>query len=161
MSEKKLDKATFAAGCFWGVEDAFRRVKGVVSTRVGYTGGHFENPSYEDVCTGLTGHAEAIEILFDPSMVSYDELLDVFWSIHNPTTLNRQGPDTGSQYRSAIFYHSQEQEKAAVLSKEKLQSSGRYINDIVTEIINASYFYPAEDYHQQYFEKTGRRSCRF
>jgi len=161
MSEKKLDKATFAAGCFWGVEDAFRRVKGVVSTRVGYTGGHFENPSYEDVCTGLTGHAEAIEILFDPSMVSYDELLDVFWSIHNPTTLNRQGPDTGSQYRSAIFYHSQEQEKAAVLSKEKLQSSGRYINDIVTEITNASYFYPAEDYHQQYFEKTGRRSCRF
>jgi len=161
MSEKKLDKATFAAGCFWGVEDAFRRVKGVVSTRVGYTGGHFENPSYEDVCTGLTGHAEAIEILFDPSMVSYDELLDVFWSIHNPTTLNRQGPDTGSQYRSAIFYHSQEQEKAAVLSKEKLQNSGRYINDIVTEIINASYFYPAEDYHQQYFEKTGRRSCRF
>jgi peptide-methionine (S)-S-oxide reductase len=161
MSEKKLDKATFAAGCFWGVEDAFRRVKGVVSTRVGYTGGHFENPTYEDVCTGLTGHAEAIEILFDPSMVSYDELLDVFWSIHDPTTLNRQGPDTGSQYRSAIFYHSQEQEKAAVLSKEKLQSSGRYINDIVTEIINASYFYPAEDYHQQYFEKTGRRSCRF
>ncbi len=161
MSEKKLDKATFAAGCFWGVEDAFRRVKGVVSTRVGYTGGHFENPTYEDVCTGLTGHAEAIEILFDPSMVSYDELLDVFWSIHDPTTLNRQGPDTGSQYRSAIFYHSQEQEKAAVLSKEKLQSSGRYINDIVTEITNASYFYPAEDYHQQYFEKTGRRSCRF
>lgn len=161
MSEKKLDKATFAAGCFWGVEDAFRRVKGVVSTRVGYTGGHFENPTYEDVCTGLTGHAEAIEILFDPSMVSYDELLDVFWSIRDPTTLNRQGPDTGSQYRSAIFYHSQEQEKAAILSKEKLQSSGRYINDIVTEIINASYFYPAEDYHQQYFEKTGRRSCRF
>ena len=161
MSEKKLDKATFAAGCFWGVEDAFRRVKGVVSTRVGYTGGHFENPTYEDVCTGLTGHAEAIEILFDPSMVSYDELLDVFWSIHDPTTLNRQGPDTGSQYHSAIFYHSQEQEKAAVLSKEKLQSSGRYINDIVTEITNASYFYPAEDYHQQYFEKTGRRSCRF
>ncbi|AXV38796.1 MAG: peptide-methionine (S)-S-oxide reductase [Methanobacterium sp. BRmetb2] len=156
-----MDKATFAAGCFWGVEDAFRRVKGVVSTRVGYTGGHFENPTYEDVCTGLTGHAEAIEILFDPSMVSYDELLDVFWSIHDPTTLNRQGPDTGSQYRSAIFYHSQEQEKAAVLSKEKLQSSGRYINDIVTEITNASYFYPAEDYHQQYFEKTGRRSCRF
>ncbi|MCC7557682.1 MAG: peptide-methionine (S)-S-oxide reductase MsrA [Methanobacteriaceae archaeon] len=161
MSEKKLDKATFAAGCFWGVEDAFRRVKGVVSTRVGYTGGHFENPSYEDVCTGLTGHAEAIEILFDPSMVSYDELLDVFWSIHNPTTLNRQGPDTGSQYRSAIFYHSQEQKKAATLSKEKLQSSDRYINDIVTEITAASHFYPAEDYHQQYFEKTGRRSCRF
>ena len=161
MSEKKLDKATFAAGCFWGVEDSFRKVEGVISTTVGYTGGHLENPSYEDVCTGLTGHAEAVEVLYDPSVVSYEDLLEVFWSIHNPTTLNRQGPDTGSQYRSAIFYHDLEQEKAARKSKEELEKSGRFTNDIVTEITPASTFYLAEDYHQQYFEKTGRRSCLF
>ena len=161
MSDKNLNKATFAAGCFWGVEDAFRKLKGVVSTSVGYTGGHMENPSYEDVCTGLTGHSEAVEIIYDPSRVSYDELLDLFWSIHDPTTLNRQGPDIGSQYRSAIYYHNHEQERAARLSKEKLQNSGRFLNDIVTEITAASTFYKAEDYHQQYFEKTGRKSCKF
>ncbi|MGC9516873.1 MAG: peptide-methionine (S)-S-oxide reductase MsrA [Methanomicrobiales archaeon] len=161
MSEKNLNKATFAAGCFWGVEDAFRKINGVVSTSVGYTGGHSENPSYEDVCTGLTGHAEAVEVLYDPSVVSYKDLLEVFWNIHNPTTLNRQGPDIGSQYRSAIFYHDLDQEKAARKSKEELEKSGRFTNDIVTEIRPASTFYLAEDYHQQYFEKTGRRSCLF
>lgn len=161
MNDKNLNKATFAAGCFWGVEDAFRKVKGVISTSVGYTGGHMENPSYEDVCTGLTGHAEAVEIIYDPSKVTYEELLDLFWNIHDPTTLNRQGPDIGSQYRSAIYYHNNEQEKAARLSKEKLEKSGRFLNDIVTEITAASTFYKAEDYHQQYFEKTGRKSCRF
>ena len=148
-----MEKATFAAGCFWGVEEAFRQVKGVVSTAVGYTGGSFKDPTYKDVCSGKTGHAEAVEIEYDPSRVSYEELLSVFWENHDPTTLNRQGPDIGTQYRSAIFFHTPEQSSAAVASKEKLQKSGRYRSPIATEIAPASQFYRAEDYHQQYVAK--------
>lgn len=148
-----LEKATFGAGCFWGVESAFRKVPGVVSATVGYTGGSHENPTYEDVCTGRTGHAEAVQLEYDPSTVTYEELLDVFWNIHDPTTPNRQGPDIGSQYRSAIFSHDAEQEAAAMASKEKLDGSGRLPKPIVTEIAPASTFYRAEDYHQGYFEK--------
>ncbi|MFP4655520.1 MAG: peptide-methionine (S)-S-oxide reductase MsrA [Methanohalobium sp.] len=155
-----MEKATFAAGCFWGVEAAFRQIEGVVSTRVGYTGGKWENPTYKDVCTGKTGHAEAVEITFDSSIVSYDKLLDVFWKIHEPTTLNRQGPDIGTQYRSAIFYHNGEQKKKAFESKKRLQTSGKYKNEIVTEIVPASEFYEAEEYHQRYFEKHGYSACR-
>ena len=151
-----MAKATFAAGCFWGVEVAFRQVKGVVSTTVGYTGGHFQNPTYEDVCSGRTGHAEAVEAEYDPSKVSFEDLLTVFWDIHDPTTLNRQGPDVGTQYRSAIFFHSPEQQAAAVASKEKLQGAGTYRNPVVTEITRASQFYRAEEYHQQYKEKRQR-----
>jgi len=150
-----MEKGTFAAGCFWGVEEAFRQVKGVVSTSVGYTGGSFNNPRYEDVCSGKTGHAEAVEIEYDPSRVSYEELLKVFWENHDPTTLNRQGPDIGTQYRSAIFFHTPEQKAAAIASKENVQKSGRYKNPISTEITPASQFYRAEDYHQQYVEKRG------
>ena len=148
-----LEKATFAAGCFWGVESAFRKVPGVVSATVGYAGGSHENPTYEDVCTGRTGHAEAVQLEYDPSTVTYEELLDVFWNIHDPTTPNRQGPDVGSQYRSAVFSHDAEQEAAAIASKEKLDGSGRLPKPIVTEIAPASTFYRAEDYHQGYFEK--------
>lgn len=148
-----LEKATFAAGCFWGVESAFRKVPGVVSATVGYAGGSHENPTYEDVCTGRTGHAEAVQLEYDPSTVTYEELLDVFWNIHDPTTPNRQGPDVGSQYRSAIFSHDAEQEAAAIASKEKLDGSGRLPKPIVTEIAPASTFYRAEDYHQGYLEK--------
>ncbi len=148
-----MDKATFAAGCFWGVESAFRRVPGILDTAVGYTGGTTENPTYKDVCSGATGHAEAIEITFDPAQVSYDELLEVFWQIHDPTTLNRQGPDVGTQYRSAVFVHSPEQEKAARTSKEKQQNSGIHHGEIVTEITPAGPFYRAEEYHQRYIEK--------
>lgn len=154
-----MEKATFAAGCFWGVESAFRRVKGVVSTRVGYTGGTFNSPTYRDVCSGKTGHAEAVEVEFDPSIISYDELLDLFWKIHDPTTLNRQGPDIGTQYRSAVFYHSEEQEALAIKSRDKLQESGIYSEPIVTEIMPASEFFEAEEYHQQYLEKHGLSSC--
>lgn len=154
-----MAKATFAAGCFWGVEAAFRRVKGVISTQVGYTGGTFPNPTYEDVCTDRTGHAEAVQIEFDPAQVTYEQLLDVFWSIHDPTTLNRQGPDVGTQYRSAIFYHSPEQEAAARASKEQQQNSGRYRRPIVTEIVPATTFYRAEEYHQRYYEKHGITHC--
>jgi peptide-methionine (S)-S-oxide reductase len=150
-----MEKATLAAGCFWGVEAAFRKVKGVVSTSVGYTGGSFKDPTYEDVCSGRTGHAEAVEVEYDPSRVSYDELLTVFWDNHDPTTLNRQGPDIGTQYRSAIYVHTPQQKAAAIASKENLQKSGRYKNPISTEITPASQFYRAEDYHQQYFEKRG------
>ncbi len=148
-----MQKATFAAGCFWGVEATFRQIEGVSSTSVGYTGGHHENPTYEDVCTGHTGHAEAVEVTFDPAVVSYQTLLDIFWGCHNPTTLNRQGPDIGTQYRSAIFYHTPEQEAAARASKEQAQQ--RFPHPIVTEIVPAVPFYQAEDYHQQYFEKRG------
>ena len=150
-----MEKGTFAAGCWWGVEEAFRKVKGVVSTVVGYTGGSFKDPTYKDVCSGKTGHAEAVEIEYDPSRVSYEELLSVFWENHDPTTLNRQGPDIGTQYRSAIYVHTPEQKAAAIASKENLQKSGRYKNPISTEIAPASQFYRAEDYHQQYFEKRG------
>ena len=154
-----MAKATFGAGCFWGVEAAFRQVKGVASTAVGYLGGALKNPTYHDVCTGKTGHAEVVQLEYDPSLVSYEELLNVFWSLHDPTTLNRQGPDVGTQYRSAIFFHNAEQEAVAKASKEKLQNSGRYKRDIVTEITPASEFYRAEEYHQQYIEKRGQASC--
>lgn len=154
-----MAKATFGAGCFWGVEAALRRVTGVSSTAVGYLGGTLKNPTYHDVCTGKTGHAEVVQLEYDPSLVSYEELLNVFWSLHDPTTLNRQGPDVGTQYRSAIFFHNAEQEAVAKASKEKLQNSGRYKRDIVTEITPASEFYRAEEYHQQYIEKRGQASC--
>jgi len=155
-----LDKATFAGGCFWHVEATFRKVKGVVSTRVGYTGGKLENPTYKDVCTDRTGHAEAIEVEYDSAVVAYDDLLSVFWDIHDPTTVNRQGPDVGSQYRSVIFYHSPGQKAAALASKERLQATDRYRQQkIITEIVPATAFYPAEDYHQRYFEKRGLASC--
>ena len=148
--------ATFAAGCFWGVEATFRKVKGVKYTQVGYTGGDFVDPTYKDVCSGQTGHAEAVEVIFDPSVVSYEKLLELFWAMHDPTTSNRQGPDVGSQYRSAIFYHTDEQENAALASKINLQKSGKYQRGIVTQIVPAGRFYRAEEYHQQYIEKSGR-----
>jgi peptide-methionine (S)-S-oxide reductase len=154
-----MEKAIFAAGCFWGVEAAFRQVKGVKSTQVGYTGGAVANPSYELVCTGRTGHAEAVEVTFDPAQVSYEELLNVFWDSHDPTTLNRQGPDIGAQYRSGVFFLTPEQEQSARASKEQLQKSGKYSREIVTEITKATEFYSAEDYHQQYFEKRGISHC--
>ena len=150
-----LQKAAFAAGCFWGVQAAFEQVKGVVKVTAGYTGGALKNPSYEDVHTGKTGHAEAVELEFDPGVVAYEKLLDVFWSIHDPTTLNRQGPDMGSQYRSIIFYYTPEQEKIALAVKEKLESSGKFKGQIVTQIVAAKDFYKAEDYHQDYYEKHG------
>lgn len=149
------EKAIFAAGCFWGVEANFRKVKGVVSTRVGYTGGHKANPTYREVCAHKTGHAEAIEVTFDPSEVSFEDLLDVFWNIHNPTTLNRQGPDVGSQYRSAVFYLNEEQRHQALKSKENLDKSEKFRSPIVTEITEATEFWEAEEYHQQYVEKKG------
>ena len=154
-----MEKATFAAGCFWGVEATFRQIPGVISTRVGYTGGQMTNPSYKDVCTDRTGHAEAVEVEFDPARVGYDELLKVFWENHDPTQLNRQGPDWGSQYRSAIFFHSSQQQAAALASKEQLESAHRYSKPIATQIVPAVTFYPAEDYHQQYLEKRGLASC--
>lgn len=154
------ERATFAAGCFWGIEAAFRQLDGVVSTEVGYIGGSVANPTYEQVCTGRTGHAEAVAIEYDPSRLSYDKLLDVFWENHDPTTLNRQGPDIGAQYRSAIFFHSPQQETAARASKDALQQSGKYKRPIVTELTPAPQFYRAEDYHQQYFEKRGVSHCR-
>lgn len=154
-----MQKATFGAGCFWGVETAFRQVKGVLSTAVGYSGGTFKDPTYHDVCTGRTGHAEVVEVEYDPSKVSYEELLAVFWNIHDPTMLNRQGPDVGTQYRSAIFFHNPEQEVAAKASKEQLQHSGRFKKPIVTELTPTSPFYRAEEYHQRYLEKHGQASC--
>jgi len=154
-----LEKATFGAGCFWGVEAAFRQIKGVVSTAVGFSGGNYDNPSYHDVCTGRTGHAEVVEVTYDPARVSYEDLLKVFWENHNPTTLNRQGWDVGTQYRSAIYFHDAKQEAAARASKEQLEKSGKYRKPIVTEVTPASTFYMAEDYHQQYLEKRGLSSC--
>ena len=153
------EKATFGAGCFWGVEAAFRQVKGVTATTVGYTGGTLKNPTYKDVCTDRTGHAEAVEVEYDPAQVSYDDLLKVFWQNHDPTQLNRQGPDYGTQYRSAIFFHDAQQEAAARASKEKLEKSGRFKRPIVTQIVPSSDFYRAEDYHQQYLEKRGLAQC--
>lgn len=154
-----MEKATFGAGCFWGVEAAFRGLKGVVSTSVGYTGGHFESPTYEDVCSHTTGHAEAVEVIYDPATVSYEALLKLFWENHDPTTLNRQGPDVGTQYRSVIFYHTPEQKAAAMASKNELQDSGKHTRPIVTQIVPASKFYHAEEYHQQYLEKRGQTHC--
>ncbi|MDD3493637.1 MAG: peptide-methionine (S)-S-oxide reductase MsrA [Candidatus Thermoplasmatota archaeon] len=158
--QPRLATATFAAGCFWGVEASFRQVAGVKDTRVGYTGGTVQHPTYEEVCTGKTGHAEAVEVTYDPGTVSYEELLEVFWSIHDPTTPDRQGWNVGSQYRSAIFYHTREQEQAAHTSRRQREQLGRYRRPIVTEIVPADPFYPAEDYHQRYYEKQGRFSCR-
>jgi peptide-methionine (S)-S-oxide reductase len=152
-------KATFGAGCFWGVEAAFRQVEGVTKTEVGFEGGHRENPSYRDVCSHRTGHAEVVEVRYDPDQVSYDELLGVFWGKHNPTQRNRQGWDFGDQYRSVIFFHDDEQRQAAERSKAELDASGRYRKPVVTAIEPAQTFYPAEDYHQQYHEKRGRSSC--
>ncbi|MBA3521670.1 MAG: peptide-methionine (S)-S-oxide reductase MsrA [Gemmatimonadales bacterium] len=152
-------KATFGAGCFWGVEVAFRQVEGVESAMVGYLGGTYPNPTYEDVCTGRTGHAEVVEVTYDPSRVSYEDLLNVFWANHDPTTLNRQGPDRGTQYRSAIFYHDESQQQAAEGSKEQMNQSGRFAKPIVTEITPTSTFYLAEEYHQRYLEKRGLASC--
>lgn len=149
----------FGAGCFWGVEATFRQVPGVLATQVGYSGGKKENPTYKDVCTDTTGHAEVVRVEFDPSVVDYNQLLEIFWENHDPTQLNRQGPDYGSQYRSAIFYHSAEQEAKAKASKEQLEASGRYSKRIATEITPAAPFWIAEDYHQQYLEKRGLSSC--
>ena len=154
-----MEKAIFAAGCFWGVEAAFRQVPGVTATAVGYTGGRTKNPTYEAVCSDETGHAEAVEVEFDPSRVSYDKLLEVFWENHDPTTPDRQGPDVGSQYRSAIFFRSPEQQAAAEASKARLSKSGAFKHPIVTEISPASEFYLAEDYHQQDLQKRGLASC--
>ena len=158
VNTKKLQLATFAAGCFWGVEEAFQKIKGVKSTIVGYTGGWLNNPTYRDVCTDKTGHAEAIQVQFDPNEVSYEDLLKIFWSVHNPTMKNRQGPDIGSQYRSMIAYHTSEQELAAKRSKDELEGSGKLNGRrIVTEIVPASPFYKAEEYHQKYYQKSQKQ----
>ena len=162
MAEKtnpsaRTDTATFAAGCFWGVEEAFRGLGGVVATRVGYTGGHAANPTYEEVCTGRTGHAEAVRVVYDPEVITYDDLLEAFWKSHDPTTPNRQGPDVGAQYRSAIFVHNDDQRQAAEASREKGQR--RLDRPIVTEIVEAGPFYEAEAYHQQYLAKRGMNVC--
>ncbi len=151
-----MQKATFAAGCFWGVEEAFRKIDGVISTEVGYTGGRTKDPTYEEVCTDTTGHAEAVRLTYDPNIISYDALLDVFWNIHDPTEEDRQGPDIGSQYRSAIFYHDKEQKEAAEKSKANLSRHGK---PIATKIEKAAEFYPAEEYHQKYLMKRGKNIC--
>src|SRR5579885_3629417 len=155
-----MEKATFGAGCFWGVEAAFRQVKGVLSTAVGYMGGSLRDPSYQDVCTDRTGHAEVVQVEFDPAQVSYDDLLRVFWENHDPTTLNRQGPDVGTQYRSVIFYHTPQQKDVAEASKEALTASGKLRRPIVTQVVPATEFWRAEEYHQQYLEKRGLAHCR-
>jgi peptide-methionine (S)-S-oxide reductase len=159
MAETEI--ATFGAGCFWGVEAAFRRVPGVLDAAVGYTGGHTANPTYKDVCTDRTGHAEVVQVTFDPAQVSFEQLLDVFWGEHDPTQVNRQGPDFGKQYRSAIFFHSPEQEAIAKKSKAALEASGKFRRPIATEITPASTFYRGEEYHQRYLEKRGAASCHF
>lgn len=156
------DIATFAAGCFWGVEDSFRQVPGVLDVTVGYTGGLLLNPTYEDVCTGNTGHAEAVQITYDRDTILYTQLLDIFWKNHNPTTLNKQGPDHGTQYRSAVYFHNDEQEKEAIASKSAIGLSKIFADPVVTEIIPAGVFWPAEEYHQQYFAKKGIHGvCHF
>jgi peptide-methionine (S)-S-oxide reductase len=153
------EKATFGAGCFWGVEEEFRKIPGVVDAAVGYSGGSLDNPTYKDVCTDRTGHAEVVEVDFDPAIVSYDRLLDVFWNAHDPTQVNRQGPDVGTQYRSVIFTHSPAQEAAATASRDRLEKSGRFRRPIATRVEPASRFWRAEDYHQQYLAKRGLGSC--
>ena len=154
-----MAKATFAAGCFWGVEATFRQLRGVISTRVGYTGGNAPNPTYKDVCTDATGHAEAVEVEYDSAKISYNKLLEVFWENHDPTQLNRQGPDFGTQYRSAIFFNDADQQAQANASKDALEKSHRYSKPIVTQIVPATAFHQAEDYHQQYLEKRGLATC--
>jgi len=154
-----MNKATFGAGCFWGVELAFSQNSRVTSTAVGYCGGNMPDPTYEMVCAGQSGHAEVVQMEYDPAQIEYSALLELFWSIHDPTTLNRQGPDIGTQYRSVIFYHDAGQEATARASVKKLQQSGRFPRDIVTEIVPAPQFYPAEDYHQKYLEKRGMKNC--
>jgi peptide-methionine (S)-S-oxide reductase len=151
--------ATFGAGCFWGVEETFRKLPGVLNTAVGYMGGTKENPTYEEVCTDKTGHAEVVQVEFDPEQITYADLLDVFWNNHNPTTLNRQGPDVGIQYRSVIFYHDETQKKLAEESKQALDRSGRFKNPIVTQVEPATTFWRAEEYHQRYLQKRGMDSC--
>lgn len=158
-SNAGLQTATFGAGCFWGVEATFRRLEGVVSTAVGYMGGTLEDPTYEDVCSGKTGHAEVVELVFEPDRITYYELLDVLWSSHDPTTPGRQGPDVGSQYRSVVFFHDAEQQAAALASRRRLIEIGRFSAEIVTEIVPATQFYRAEEYHQQYLQKRGLAGC--
>lgn len=153
MTENKTEKATLGAGCFWGVEAEFLKVKGVVETTVGYSGGNSKDPTYKDICTGNTGHAEVVQVVFNPDIISYEKLLGVFWDIHDPTTLNKQGLDVGTQYRSVIFFHNKEQESIARASKEKLEKSGRFLDKIVTEIEMAKEFFIAEEYHQKYLTK--------
>jgi peptide-methionine (S)-S-oxide reductase len=155
----KIEKADFGAGCFWGVEETFRKIPGVKSTAVGFEGGTLESPSYKDVCTGKTGHAETVQVEYDPAQVSYGQLLDVFWNNHDPTTRNRQGPDVGAQYRSVIFYHTPEQKAAALASKAKIERGGKFKQPVVTQIVPASTFWRAEEYHQKYLEKRGMSSC--
>ena len=157
----KREKAMFGAGCFWGVEARFRKVEGVVDTVVGYAGGDFENPTYKDVCTDKTGHAEVVLVTYDPDIISYEELLEIFWDIHNPTTLNRQGWDVGTQYRSVIFYETEEQKEKALKLKERLDKSGKYRKPIVTQIVPYSKFYRAEEYHQRYNEKNKKSTSIF
>jgi len=154
-----MEKATFGAGCFWGVESAFRQLPGVISTQVGYMGGTLQNPTYEDVCTDRTGHAEVVEVTYDPAQVTYEDLLNLFWEIHDPTQRNRQGPDVGTQYRSVIFFHTAAQEAAAHASKERLALAGMHKRPIATEIAPAPEFWRAEEYHQQYLEKRGLAQC--
>ena len=154
-----METATFGAGCFWGVEETFRQIPGVVDTAVGYLGGQKQNPTYQDVCSDETGHAEVVQVTYDPAKVNYEKLLDVFWEAHDPTTVNRQGPDIGTQYRSAIFFHSPEQERIARASKERMQGSGKFRRPIVTEITPASTFYRAEEYNQKYLAKRGLSHC--
>lgn len=159
--KKKSELATLAAGCFWGVEETFRKLPGVIETQVGYTGGNCPDPTYEMVCSATTGHAEALQVTFDPAVIRYEKLLEVFWDHHNPTTRNAQGPDIGDQYRSAIFTHSPEQQKIADESKRQLSASGKWKSPIVTEIVTAGIFYPAEDYHQKYLMKRGMGACHY
>lgn len=157
--EKQL--AMFAAGCFWGIEEKFRKVKGVISTTVGYSGGDYPDPTYKNVCSGKTGHAEVVQLEYDPSIISYEDLLDIFWEIHNPTSLNRQGWDVGTQYRSAIFYYTEDQKKKAEHSKKRLEESGKYKKPVVTEIKPAKEFYRAEEYHQKYIQKKSQTPFGF
>jgi peptide-methionine (S)-S-oxide reductase len=161
MGDYMTEIATFGAGCFWGIEVAFRKIPGVVDAAVGYSGGRTVNPTYQDVCTDETGHAEVVQVTFDPAKVTYEELLDAFWKMHNPTQKNRQVPDFGSQYRTAIFFHSPEQEAAAKKSKAALDASKKFAQPIATEITAAGPFYRAEEYHQKYLEKRGAASCHF
>lgn len=161
LAMAETQKATFAAGCFWGVESAFRTVDGVVDTQVGYIGGTTDDPTYKEVCRGRTGHAEGLEITFDPAVISYKELVELFWRVHDPTQVNRQGPDIGTQYRSAIFYHSEEQKAVAEASKAALDAAKKFRRPIATEIVPAGTFWRAEEYHQRYFEKSGHPACHF